>query len=105
MPYKFYKTSNLNTTGSIPQNFAYVKTNVENATDGGILLKAMSGEYGAVRNIIYFSGSISSPGSAGVQIAQFVNSLTSPNNPFEEISEGDFNTYLTETESFINSLS
>lgn len=105
MAYKFYKTANLNNTGSAPQNFAYIKTDVINAIDGGILFKVMSGDFGSVRNIIYFSGSISSPGAVGIQIAQWVNTLTSPNNPFEEITEGDFNTYLTDTESFLNSLS
>ena len=103
MSYKFYKTANLN-TGSLPQNYAYVKTNVVNATDGGILFKVMSGEFNAVKNAIYFSGSISTTTSAGLQITQFVNTLSSPNNPFTEIDETEFNAFYSGTIAFFDGL-
>jgi hypothetical protein len=108
MPYQFFKSSFLATTlpegTTPPPGGQYIKSNVENVTDGGIILRVQFNENYNIRNVALISGSISSGPAVSQQIAQFVSQISQSSSPFISTTEEDFNTQLSDYETLFNTL-
>jgi hypothetical protein len=106
MSFQFYKSKVLlnETSGTIPPQAVYVKSNVTNVVDGGEILRCGYNANYAGRLIQFTSGSITSTPLISQQIAQFVSAVSSSDNPYIEIEESEFVNYYSSSIAFLNNI-
>ena len=108
MAFEFYKSKSLVPPDSgspiVPPQGMYVKSDVSNVNDGGTILRVSYGSSFNVRTINFVSGSITSSPAVSQQISQFVSQISSSDSPYVTIPEAEFNTQLSDYESYFNSL-
>jgi hypothetical protein len=105
MPFQFFKSKTLLNTGSIPPfNASYVKTSVYNINDGGEILKINYNQDSTLKNIVYVSGSITSPSAVSNQISNLVTSISASDTPFVEIPESEFVDFYSSSIAFFDNL-
>jgi hypothetical protein len=78
------------------------KTNI-NAVDGGEALRVQAITANDMYSIDYCTGSLASHGPTANKIAQYLQWMSSSTSPFKECTEQEFNSYYSESLSFIGS--
>jgi hypothetical protein len=106
MSFQFYKSQTLinETSGNIPPQAVYIKSNVTNVVDGGEILRCGYNANYAGRLIQFTSGSITSNPLISQQIAQFVSAVSSSDSPYIEIEESEFVNYYSSSIAFLNNI-
>lgn len=110
MSYQFFKSAHLVNIENLPEGVTpppggqWVKSNVSNVNDGGVVLRLIFNNNNEHKSIMFTSGSITSQNITSQQISQFVSQISASNSPFVPITEEEFNTKLAEYNSYFSSL-
>lgn len=106
MPFQFYKSKILANapSGSVPPVGVYIKSDVSNVNDGGVILRCGYGDNYASRTFQFTSGSISSSQIVSQNISQFVAAISSSDGPYVEIPESEFVDFYSGSVAFFDNL-